>query len=315
MYDTIIIGLGPAAVAAAIYAVRREMKTLVIGKEPGGQIVWAGEIENYPGFKTIMNYELIEKFNDHLKSAGVETIISEVQQVEKDEEGNFKVHTSKEVYSTKTVIVAMGLMPRRLAIKGEEKFSGKGISYCANCDGPLFKNKVVAVVGGGNSALDAAEVLSKIAKQVYLIHRSDKFKAFDSLVEEVNNRENIKVIQHGEVKEINGNEKVEKISVYYCETGITEEIEINGVFIEVGRIAHTDLLENLVERDQLKQVIVDDKCQTSTPGVFAAGDVTQVEFKQITVAMGQGTIAALTAYQYIQRKEGKTVTRVMDRSK
>ena len=181
MYDTIIIGAGPAGVAAAIYAVRREMKTLVVSKDVGGQVGWAGEIENYPGFPTIENYELVTLYEKHLKSAGVELLLSDVKAIVKKSDGTFEVATSKEKFNTKTIIVAMGLVPRRLAIKGEEAFNGKGVSYCANCDGPLFKNKTIAVVGGGNAALDAAEMLSKIASKVYLIHRSDNFKAFDQL--------------------------------------------------------------------------------------------------------------------------------------
>lgn len=314
MLDTIIIGAGPAGITAGIYAVRREMKTLIIGKELGGQIVWAGQIENYPGIKSIANYELINQFDEHLKAAGVARISAEVVKIEKTTNHNFLVHTNKEVFETQSVIVAMGLIPRRLAIAGEERLSGKGVSYCANCDGPLFKNKTIAVVGGGNAALDAAEVLSKIAAKVYLIHRNENFKGFDSLVLGIKKLDNVEVLMNYDITEIMGETKVEKIIITDKETLKTKEIELAGVFIEVGRIAHTDLVDELVERDGAKQIIIDEKCQTKTDGVFAAGDVTQVEFKQITIAEGQGTIAALTAYQYLQQKAGKKVGKIMDRS-
>lgn len=314
MYDTIIIGAGPAGVAAAIYAVRREMKTLIIGKEFGGQIVWSGEIGNYPGFKSINNLDLIARLDEHLKSLKVEIKTGEIKVIEKNSDGNFILHTNKESFQARTVIIAMGLEPRRLALAGEEKFNGKGVSYCANCDGPLFRNKTVAVIGGGNSALDAAEVMSKIASKVYLIHRNENFKAFDVLVDEVKTRKNIEMMLNCEIKEISGSNKVEKVRVFNNKTNETKELTLDGIFIEIGRIAHTDLLADLVKRDEWNQIVVDEKCRTSQPGIFAAGDVTPVEFKQISIAVGQGTIAALAAYQYLQLKQGKKADRIIDRS-
>ncbi|MFA6534601.1 MAG: FAD-dependent oxidoreductase, partial [Patescibacteria group bacterium] len=266
IYDTIIIGTGPAGVAAAIYAIRREMKVLLIGKELGGQMALSNEIENYPGITSINNFDLIAKFEGHLKSAGVVPKISEVKVIEKTPEGTFKLITTKESFETKTIIVAMGLNPQRLAIPGEERLAGKGVSYCANCDGPLFKKKIVAVVGGGNSALDAAEVLSKIASKVYLIHRRDTFRAFEELVDEVKTRENIEILTSCEIKEIIGENKVEKLSVLNNQNGKIREIEVNGLFIEIGRIAHTDLVGELVKRNERNQVVVDEKCRTSHEG-------------------------------------------------
>lgn len=299
MYDTIIIGQGPAGITAAIYAARREMKTLIIGKEPGGQIIWAGEIENYPGFNSISNFELITRFNDHALASGAEIKNQEVKRLEKKEDGTFVVSTDQEQYESKTVIIAMGLAPRRLAIPGEIELSGKGVSYCANCDGPLFRNKVVAVVGSGNSAFDAAEVMSKIAAKVYLVARSATFKAFDSLVAEVRARENIEIITQAQLQSIQGQEKVEAL-VYQNQAGETINLPLDGVFVEIGRIASTDLVADFVQRNEQAQILVDEKFMTSTPGLFAAGDVVQSEFKQITIAMGQATAAALCAYQYIQ---------------
>lgn len=305
IYDTLIIGAGPAGLTAAIYAARREMKTLIISKDVGGQLVWASYIENYPGFEKIDSFELIQKMQKHVENLKVEIKQDEVQKIEKLENDNFNIYTTKEKFEAKTIIIAAGLSPRRLAIKGEEDFSGKGVSYCSNCDGPLFRNKKIAVVGGGNSALDAAEILSKIGSEVYLIHRSESFKAFEALINKVKEQKNIKILLNSEPKEISGENKVEKIKILNTKTNEEQEIAVDGIFIEVGRVAHTDLFSDLAERDERKQILVDENCATSTPGVYAAGDVTQVAFKQISIASGEGTIAALSAYQYLQLKEGK----------
>jgi len=299
MYDTIIIGSGPAGMTAAIYAVRREMKTLLIGKEIGGQIILANEIENYPGFQRIKSFELIQKIKDQAVSFGTELINEEVIKIEK-QNNIFSVHTNKQTYQGKTVIITMGLSPRQLAVPGEKEFNGRGVSYCANCDGPFYKNKTVAVIGNGNSALDAAEVMSKIAQKVFLINRGQDFKAFDTLVNEVKKRENIEIVYDADTKEIVGENKVEKLIYTHLLTNEEREIKTDGVFIEIGRIATTDLVADFVERDKQKQIIVNDVMETKTPGLFAAGDVTTVQYKQITIAMGQATIAALSAYQYIQ---------------
>lgn len=299
MYDTIIIGQGPAGVTAGIYSARREMKTMIIGKEPGGQIIWAGDIENYPGFININNFDLITRFNEHAKAAGVELKNSEVKKIEKQLDGTFLVYTESEQFATKTIIVAMGLAPRRLAIPGELELSGKGVSYCANCDGPLYRGKTIAVIGSGNSAFDAAEVMSKIAAKVYLIARGDSFKAFDSLVDEVKARDNVEIITNAQLEAIKGEDKVEQLQ-YKDKDGKSITLLLDGVFVEIGRIANTDLVADLVERDERSQIKVDEKYSTKTPGIFAAGDVVCSEFKQITIAMGQATLAALYAYQYIQ---------------
>ncbi len=300
MYDTIIIGAGPAGMAAAIYASRREMNTLVMGKELGGQLVWASDIENYPGYKSINAFDLIQKLQDQVKSLGVSIKNVEVKKIEKQEDGTFKLFTEKDIFEARTVIIAMGLSPRRLAIDGEERLSGKGVSYCANCDGPFYKDKVVSVVGGGNSALDAAEILSKIAKKVYLVHRREEFRAFEALINEVKNRQNIELILNSSPVEFLGQDSLKSMKVKNNKTQEIKEIEVDGVFVEVGRIAHTDIVEGLAERNEKKEILVNELAKTKTSGLFACGDVTQNEYKQITVAMGQATTAALAAYQYLQ---------------
>jgi thioredoxin-disulfide reductase len=302
MYDLIIIGAGPAGMTAGIYAARRAMKALIIGSEVGGQMVWASEIENYPGFSKISSFDLIENMRSQTVAAGAEMKVEEVKKIERQDNGNFLVYTSRESFETQAVLVAMGLSPRRLAVSGEIEFNGKGVSYCANCDGPFFKNKVVTVVGGGNSALDAAEMMSKIASRVYLIHRNENFKAFETLLDEVKNRPNIEILLNSEIKEISGNGKVEKLQVLNIKDESIREIKTDGVFIEVGRIASTDLVADFVERNEKNQIVVNGKGETKTPGLYAAGDVTNCEIKQITVAVGQATVVTLSAYQYLQLK-------------
>ena len=301
MYDVIIIGAGPAGMTAGIYTARREMKTLILSKEIGGQLVWASEIENYPGFKNIEAFDLIMKMQSQVKSLGVEIKQKDVIKIEKKGEV-FSIYSKDDVFKAKTVILSLGLFPRVLGIKGEKEFTGKGISYCANCDGPFYKNKEVAVVGGGNSGVDAAEVLSKIAKKVYLIHRGEELKAFESLVKKVEERENIEIILNNSPKEFIGEEKLSKIILKDKDEKIKELI-IDGVFIEIGRVANTTLVQGFVDRNQAGEILVNNLCETKTPGMFAAGDVTQNEFKQISVASGQATTAALAAYKYLQEKQ------------
>ena len=301
MFDLIIIGLGPAALTAAIYAGRREMSVLVVGKELGGQLVWADVIENYPGAPNIESFKLVNNMRNQAEEAGVEIKSDEIKNIKKDEKETFIIQSNKNEYTSKSVIIATGLSPRRLAIPGEVEFNGKGISYCANCDGPFYKNKTVAVVGGGNSAFDAAEVLSKIAKKVYLIHNKDTFKAFETLKNDIKERSNIEIIKNSEVKEIKGDRNVESINIINLANNSKKNIDIDGIFIEIGRIASTDMFSEYVARNKKNQIIVNEKGKTKTDGLYAAGDVTQCEVKQITVATGQATIAALDCYNYIKK--------------
>lgn len=301
MYDTIIIGSGPAGFTAAIYANRRALKTLMIGKDIGGQMTWASEIENYPGFKSISAYDLIAKFYDQVTSLGVEIKNEMVESIEKRQDF-FVVNTKNEQISTKTIILSLGLSPRKLNVPGEAEFLGKGICYCANCDGPLYKNKTVVVVGGGNSGLDAAEVLSKIVKQVYLITNEDKLRGFENLVSQVKDRSNIEIFLNSSITSINGSNKVESIKLLNVKNKEKKELKVDGIFIEIGREPKVDLVKDMVRLDNKNQIVVGEECETNVPGMFAAGDVTNVIYKQITIACGQGTIAALAAYKFIQQK-------------
>jgi NADH-dependent peroxiredoxin subunit F len=304
MYDSIIIGGGPAGYAAAIYAARREMKTLLISKHLGGQVIWASLIENYPAFKSINSLDLMAKMEEQVKSLGVELKIAEVSRVEKLSDENFEVSFGNEKIQAKTVIACLGAEHRHLKVPGEKELDGRGVAFCANCDGPLYKNKTVAVIGGGNSALDAAEVLSKIAAKVYLIHQFKDFQAFEKLEEKVRGIGNIEIILENKVEEIKGDKKVASISIRPTEGGEAREIALDGIFIEIGFVVNTALVAELAKLNENKEIIVNPKGESSLPGLFAAGDCTNTAFKQITIAAGSGTTAALGAYQYIQLKEG-----------
>lgn len=312
MYDLIIIGAGPAGLTAGIYAARREMKTLIIGQEIGGQMMWATDIENYPGFKSVNAFDLIAKMKEQVDALGVAIKTSEAKKIEIKAD-SFLVYTEKEKFEARSLVLAMGQKPSRLKIPGEKEFSGQGVSYCANCDGPFFRGKDVAVIGDSASALDAAEYLSKIAKKVYLISSRPEFKGPEALIKEVESRENISILKETKVLEIKGDKNVEALTIKNLESVEETELRLDGVFIEIGRTAHTDLVEDLVLRDERNQIIADQDGQTKTPGVFAAGDVTTTAFKQISVAVGSGTIAALSAYRYLQLKAGKSGI-VSDRS-
>lgn len=303
MFDTIIIGAGPAGMTAAIYASRRMMKALVISKNIGGQVIWASEIKNYPGIGTIGGAELITKMSQQVKDLGVEIKIDEVKKITKNTDGYFTLEAGKGGYQAKTIIVAMGLAPKQLNLPNEVELTGRGISYCATCDAPLYKGKNVAVIGGGNAALDAADVLSKSGNKVYLIYRKGQFRAFESLVAQVKSKNNVNIMLDSDVFEITGEQKLEKIKVKNSIDQSEKEIEVDGLFIEIGHEPKTDLVADLVERDTLGQVVVDLSGKTSYDGVFAAGDVTPGEFKQIVVGCGQGAIAALSAYKYLQMKK------------
>ena len=303
MFDTIIIGAGPTGLTASIYASRRMMKTLVISKNIGGQIIWTSEIENYPGIKSIKGLKLATDMLEQAKGFGVEISTGEVKKITKQDNGNFLVDTGKAKYESKTIIIAMGLAPKSLGLPKEKELVGRGISYCANCDGQFFKGKTVAVIGGGNAALDAAEVMSKISSLVYLVYRKGKLKGFEILIAKIINKSNIKIMLNCEVVEILGEQKLEKIKVKNNISQAVEELKINGLFVEIGHEPRTEIVADLVKRDSKGQIIVDLSGQTSFDGIFAAGDVTPCEFKQIVVGCGQGAVAALSAYKYLQGKQ------------
>jgi thioredoxin reductase (NADPH) len=301
-YDVVIVGAGPAGLTAAIYTTRRSMKTLVISKDVGGQMALTDDIENYPGFESIGGMELGQKMQEQAAKTKTEFLFSEVTDLQKDGDG-FVVKTVDKKISARAVILAFGLTPRNLDVPGEAELTGKGVTYCATCDGPLYKDKNVAVVGGGNSALDAAEYMSRICKQVYLIHRRDTFRGEQVLVDQVKAAKNIEIIYNANTTAIKGKDRVEGLS-YETLDGKKEDIEVDGVFIEIGHVAKTDWLQPLIEVTDRHEIKITKDCQTNVPGVFAAGDISDITYKQAVISAGEGSKAGLQAYRYLQGSEG-----------
>ena len=309
MYDVVVIGGGPSGLTAALYTARRTLKTLILSKDLGGQMASTQDIENYPGFENVISgFELANKMKKQAEKFGAEFKLATVNKIKKIAENNFKVfYNNNESVETQTVVLAFGLTPRNLDVPGEKEYQGKGVTYCANCDAPLYRNKIVAIIGGGNSALDAADYLSKIASKTYLIHRRDKFRAEEVIVNEIIKNNKIEIIYDSVITEIQGEKFVKKIIVKNIKNNSTRDILLNGIFIEVGRKASTDFLTGLVELNEKKEVVVDVNGITNSPGIFSCGDVSSVHIKQIAVATGEGVKAALSAYTYLLRKRGQAL--------
>ena len=299
MYDIIIIGAGPAGLSAGIYASRLGKKTLILEKlNPGGQITLSSEIENYPGVCEVKSgLELMMCWPDQAKKFGCEIKSEEAQQLTTDN-GKWKIKTPTNEYTSKAVIIATGSTPKKARFQGEIEYIGKGVSYCAVCDGFFYRNKIVAVIGGGDSALEEALYLSEIAKKVYLIHRRDKFKAAPNTQKKVFEKENIEIIFNNEVKEVNGKEFVEKIILKDGKI-----LDVDGVFVFVGMKVNNELVKDLVEINEKGEVKVDLNMQTSLKGFFAAGDIRENSVRQVVAAAGDGAVAAINACKYIDEKE------------
>ncbi len=298
MQELVIIGAGPAGLSAGIYAARKQIKTLILAKDLVGQTGQAGLIENWPGEKSILGPELINKFREHLKSYNVEIKESEVLSVQKNN-NNFLVKTKNEEILTKSIIIATGRVPRSLNISGEKEFIGKGVSYCVTCDGAFFKNKSVVIVGGGNSGFEGAIELSNYAKEVFIFEKSPEFKA-DQILQEKAKEKGINLLNNTEILKIKGDMFVQEIEYLDKEE---KKLKVDGVFIEIGSSPVVGFLDNnLVEFNQEKEIKIDpSNCQTKTPGIFAAGDVTDVKDKQIIIASAEGVKALLSVYDYLQK--------------
>lgn len=300
--DLVILGGGPAGLTAAIYAARARMSMIVLENAfVGGQVRNSYVIENYPGFKEIKGSELADKIQEQAEAVGA--IIDEFDLVIniKLTDDEKIIETETYIYITKTVILATGATPKKLPIKNEAKFSGKGIHYCAVCDGAMYTDKVVAVVGGGNAALEESIFLSKFAKKVYIFRRYDYFRGEKSVLEEVNNNSKIEIMYNTDLINVEGDEFVNKAILKNLKTGEIEEVEVDGVFGYIGTEPKTDEFKKYIDLNKNGYIITDELMRTNVSGVFAAGDVRDKVYRQITTAVSDGTIAALESEKYINK--------------
>ncbi|MBC8015008.1 MAG: FAD-dependent oxidoreductase [Sporomusaceae bacterium] len=298
MHDLIIIGGGPAGLTSAVYAARKKMDTLLLTKELGGQLMWTKEIENYMGYQFISGPELMGKFEEQVKRFAVKTQYEEVIEVAVQGDGTFIVKTEDGEYQSKTVILAPGKRSRLLGVPGETEFAGRGVSYCATCDGPLFADKIVAVVGGGDSAVQAAIELSHVSPTVYLVTRSD-YRACPIILDKMQLAGNIIELKGYVSEGIYGNDVVEKLTIRHTESREIQDLAVQGVFIEIGLQPNSEFLAGLVSINDYNEIIIDCRTRTNIPGLFAAGDVTNGPDKQIVIAAGEGAKAALMAFEYL----------------
>ncbi len=299
MYDIIVIGAGPAGITAAIYAIRKRMELLVISKDIGGQTAWSGRIENYTGYQFVSGPELTSKFEEHMRRYNVPLKERETVTAVKKIDEKIIVTTDKGEYEAKTLIIASGKKSRELNVSGEKEFKNRGLTYCATCDGPLFAGKDVAIIGGGNSALDAALQLLKIARHIYMINITSRLTGDPVMMEKVEGSEAVSIMNNTHVIAVSGDKFVSGIRIK--REGKVEDLPVEGVFVEIGLMPNSDFVSD-VSRNSFGEIKVDSYNRTNIPGIFAAGDVTDVPEKQIIIAAGEGSKAALTAFRYLSER-------------
>lgn len=301
IYDLIIIGSGPAGLAAALYAGRADLDTIIIEKAPmsGGQIINTYEVDNYPGIPGISGFELGTKFREHCDRLGMNFINGEVTDFEVEEDVKCITLGDGAIYYSKTVIIAAGANPRKLGVHGELKLSGMGVSYCATCDGAFFRNKTVAVIGGGDVAVEDAIFLGRMCKKVYVIHRRNEFKAAKTYINKLLSLENVVVIWDSVIEEIIGVDHVEQIRMRDVNTEIVSELSLDGVFIAVGYVPNTDVYHEVIELDESRYIMAGETCETNLPGVFAAGDIRTKSLRQIITAASDGANAITAVEKYL----------------
>jgi len=300
MYDLIIIGAGPAGITAGVYAARKQMKFLVISKDIGGQAAWSGEVENYPGYQFISGPELAAKFEEHMRRYQFDLKENEaVVSIEKNG-GFFSVKTDKDSYQSRVVIIATGKRTKDLNVQGENEFKNKGLTYCATCDAPLFAGRVVAVIGGGNSALDATLQLMSIAKQIYLINNTPSLGGDAVMREKVEAQEMVTILNNTSVSAVLGDKMVKGIKIKRNDK--EEMLAVEGIFVEIGLIPNSDFFP-ASGKNGLGEIKVNCHNETNIPGIFAAGDVTDVPEKQIVIAAGEGSKALLSAFRYLAQQK------------
>ena len=300
MYDLVIIGAGPAGMSAAVYAARAELDFIVIegSMMQGGQVLTTYDVDNYLGLPGIGGFEMGMKFAEHAKKLGVSFVTENV--ISMDAAGEVKqVVKDKKEYEAKTIIIATGAVHRKAGIPGEAEFTGKGVSYCATCDGAFFRNKTTAVVGGGDVAVEDAIYLARMCEKVYLIHRRDEFRAAKSLVNKAKNTENIELVLDSTVERISGEAKVSSIEVKNKITGNTDEFAVDGVFIAVGMQPVTAFVDKSVQMNEAGYIAAGEDCATNVPGVYAAGDIRTKQLRQIITAAADGANAVASVEKYI----------------
>ena len=298
MFDLIIIGAGPAGITASVYAARKKMGLLVITRDIGGQAAWSGDIENYTGYQFITGPELAGKFEEHMRKYGIELKENEQVLEIKERDERIRVKTDKGTYEGKTAIIASGKRSRELGVPGEREFKNRGLTYCATCDAPLFAGKDVAVVGGGNSALDATLQLVQIAKHIYLINITANLTGDSVMRAKVRESNKVDILNSTGVTAILGERMVSGIKIKREDK--EEILPVEGVFVEIGLIPNSEFAKDL-EKNERGEIKVNSYNETNIPGIFAAGDVTDVPEKQIIVAAGEGAKAALSAFRYLAR--------------
>ena len=305
MYDILIVGAGPAGMTAAIYGQRGGKKTIVFDKlSYGGQVINTAEVANYPGIPNMTGLDFAEKTYNQMKDLGAEMSYEEISEI-KDADKSIKtvITTSGKEYQCKAIIIATGSSPRPLGVENEERFKGAGISYCATCDGAFFRNKTVAVCGGGNTALEDAEVLSDIAEKVYLIHRRDEFRADATNVKRVKEKKNVELVLDSVVTAIKGERFIQRLEVQNKKTEEKRELKIDGLFVAIGQMPENDIFKDIVKLNKAGYIEAGEDCLTGTDGIFAAGDCRTKKVRQITTAVSDGAIAALAAIEHINKTE------------
>jgi len=296
MFDLIIIGAGPAGITAGVYAARKKMQLLVISRDIGGQAAWSSDIENYTGFQFISGPDLVAKFEEHMRKYDITLKDNETVTEVKKVNNAISVTTDKSLYEARSVIIASGKRTKELRVPGEKEFKNKGLTHCATCDGPLFAGKEVAVIGGGNSALDAALQLIKIAKHVYIINITGSLSGDAIMLQKVGGSETATILNNTQVTAILGDKFVSGIKVK--REGREETLSVEGVFVEIGLIPNSEFVKD-IEKNQIGEIKINCRNETNIPGIFAAGDVTDVPEKQIIIAAGEGSKAALSVFRYL----------------
>ena len=296
MYDLIIIGAGPAGITAAIYAVRKGIESLIITRDIGGQTALSGDVENYTGYQFISGPELVLKFEEHLRKFNIALKENEAVREIVKAGGTIQVKTDKGPYEAKSIIIASGKRSRELNVPGEKEFKNKGLTYCATCDGPLFSRKDVAIIGGGNSALDAAIQLMRIASKVHIINIAPELTGDALMRKAVQGSDKVSVFNNTRVKEVLGDKMVSAIRIKKEDQ--ENLLTVQGVFVEIGLIPNSDFIPG-INKNNSDEIIVNSRNETNIPGIFAAGDVTDVPEKQIVIAAGEGAKAALGVFKYL----------------